>query len=103
MSKTKNILLIIASVFLLFALADGLPYGYFMLLRLIVCGVSVFTALYAYEIDKTWGCWVFGFIALLFNPLIPVHLTREIWVVIDVITALTMLIAIPTIRQKTTK
>lgn len=86
-SKGKNVLLLVAVAFLLFALVDGLPYGYFFLLRFVVCAVSVGVAVFSYKTERVWAVWLFGFVAVLFNPLVPVYLTREIWVVIDVIVA----------------
>ncbi len=83
-NRLKSALLFIGAAFLLFALVDGLPYGYFTLLRFVVCAVSVGVAAFSYKMEKMWVVWLFGFVAVLFNPLIPIHLTREIWVVIDV-------------------
>jgi len=34
-----------------------------------------------------WAVWLFGFIGLLFNPLIPIHLSQEIWQPIDFVCA----------------
>lgn len=78
---------IIASLMLLGALGQW-PYGYYQLLRLVVCGISVYVAFIAYNWHKIWATWLFGFIAVLFNPLIPIHLSRELWQPIDVICAL---------------
>lgn len=82
---------IIAAAMLLLALAPW-PYGYYQLLRFVVCGVSVYIASMAYQWQRFWATYLFGFIALLFNPLIPIHLTREIWQPIDVICALLFVI-----------
>ena len=78
---------IIAAVILLFALAPW-PYGYYQLLRLVVCGVALYMAFVAFNLQKILAVWVFGFVAILFNPLIPIQLSREIWKPIDVICAL---------------
>jgi hypothetical protein len=78
---------------LLIALAT-LPYGYYRLLRWVVCGASIFVAFTAYNWKKIWATWLFGFIALLFNPLIPIYLSREVWQPIDVICALLFFVAI---------
>ena len=48
----KNILIIIASGFLLIALFDKLSYGYFTLLRFLVCAIGVYLAHKIYEDDK---------------------------------------------------
>jgi hypothetical protein len=73
---------IIAGVILLGALGDW-PYGYYQLLRWITCGAAVWVAFMVYSWEKLWATWLFGIIAVLFNPLIPVHLSREIWQPID--------------------
>ena len=78
------ILSIIAAIMLLLALVDW-PYGYYQILRLVVCGAGGYIAYTAYEMKKMWAVWLFGFIAVLFNPLFPIHLDRELWAVIDVI------------------
>ena len=75
---------IIAAVMLLLALTP-FPYGYYKLLRLVVCGVSLYVVFTAFNWQKMWAVWLFGFVAILFNPLIPIHLSREIWQSIDII------------------
>ena len=84
---------LIAAALLLGALVD-LPYGYYQLLRFVVCGMSVYIAFTAYNWQKMWAVWLFGFIAVLFNPLIPIHLSREIWQPIDVICAILFAVSI---------
>lgn len=88
MRKTPHLIpALIAAVMLLGALAP-LPYGYYQALRWVTCGVGVYMAVNAYSWGKTWATWIFGAIAILFNPLIPIHLTREIWQPIDAICSL---------------
>lgn len=83
---------VIASLMLFGALASW-PYGYYQLLRFVVCGVGAYTAYTAYIWQKMWVVWLFGFVTLLFNPLIPIHLSRELWQLIDFVCALLFLIA----------
>jgi len=78
---------IIAAIILLGALGRW-PYGYYQLLRWVTCGVAVYVAFLAYAWEKKWATYLFGFIAVLFNPLLPIYLSREIWQPIDVICAL---------------
>lgn len=70
---------------LLLALAP-LPYGYYQFLRLVVCVCAVLIAI---QVKKT-TVWfpIFLTVALLFNPIIPVYLTRDIWALIDIACAL---------------
>ena len=66
-----------------------MPYGYYTILKIVVCGCSIF---YAYHLsekeDKTFA-WVFGFFAVLYNPIIPIYLyDKQIWIVVNIITGL---------------
>lgn len=70
------------------------PYGYYQLLRFVVCSVSVYVACMAYNWQKMWAVWIFGFIALLFNPLVPIHLSRELWQPIDIICAILFIVMV---------
>lgn len=73
---------LIAAVLLVAALGKW-PYDYYRVLRWVTCAASLFTAYCAYNWKQTWAVWVFGVVALVFNPLVPVHLTRSLWRVID--------------------
>lgn len=77
---------LVAAVMLLLAMAT-LPYGYYQILRWVVCAASAYIAYTAYACGKVWATWVFGFVAILFNPILPIHLTKEIWRPINFICA----------------
>jgi hypothetical protein len=97
----KNILTITASAFLFIALFDGLPYGYFTLLRFVVCIISAYLAYKIYEDNKeSLWVWAFGFITILFNPIIIIHLQREQWWVIDLIVGIFFVLSIFLIKAK---
>ena len=69
----------------LFAALGEWPYGYYTLLRLLVCGAGAYTAFVMYQWQKVGLAWLFGFIAVLFNPIVTVHLSRALWQPMDVI------------------
>lgn len=48
----------------------------------------------AYTLKRKAWILVLGFIAVLFNPIFPVHLDRDTWVVIDIIAAIVMFVSI---------
>lgn len=97
----KNILALIASGFLFFALIDGLPYGYFTFLRFVVCAIGVYVAYQIYENNKkSLLVWIFAGIAVLFNPIIIIHLQREQWWVIDLIVGVFFVLSVFFIRVK---
>ena len=62
------------------------PYSYYTLLRFVVCGAAAYLAYRDFEDTQRASAWVFvlGALAVLFNPLIPVYLSREMWAPIDV-------------------
>jgi len=74
--------------------ASGHGYDYYVLLRWVVCGIGALGALWAAGFGKKGWAWALGIVALFFNPIIPVHLTRETWGFIDVGAALLLLISI---------
>ncbi len=73
----------VASAMLFWALLPNNPYAYYVLLRWVVCPCFGYVAFQAYEKGKVRWAWVLGITAVLFNPIVPVHLNREMWFVID--------------------
>jgi hypothetical protein len=67
-----------AAIGLLLIATGRLPYGYYTFLGFIICGICGFLA-YVGRLDDTasrvWPVGLAG-IAILFNPLIPIYLTR---------------------------
>jgi len=63
-----------------------LPYTYYMLLRVVVFGVSAYLAITAFSAGKTELTWVLAINALIYNPIFPVHMTKDGWVVINLLT-----------------
>lgn len=88
MNNRPHLIPALSSAVMLLGAIAPLPYGYYQLLRWVICGVAIFTAVSAYRWGKTWATWLFGVVAALFNPIVPIHLTREIWQPIDLAAAL---------------
>ena len=97
-----NILKIITIMLLLFALADN-PYGYYQILRWVVGGITGYSAYIEYQKTHYPWTWTFGIIAVLFNPLSTIHLDKDIWIVLNVITAGILIISIiyPYMKKRT--
>ena len=68
-----------------------LPYGYYMLLRFVVCGVFAWAAFITYENKEEVLPWVFGVLAIVFNPIIKIHFPKELWAIIDFCSGLFLL------------
>lgn len=65
-----------------------LPYGYYMFLRIAVSLGSGAAIYYGFKQEKVppWA-WASIATAILFNPIIPIHLTREIWMIFNIASA----------------
>ena len=81
----RNYLPIIAAILLLVAVLP-LPYGYYTFLRIsvTVCALLIAWLVYKEKGEPTVWVLVFGLVAILFNPLIPIHLSRGIWFYLDI-------------------
>lgn len=83
MAKMAKAVSIGTAIMLVIALAQ-LPYGYYTLLRFVVCGACLIIA-WAHVKECGFDVWVGAFCAaaVLFNPFIPIHLSRSLWTLID--------------------
>jgi len=85
---------------LLWALVPVNPYGYYIVLRFAICGISIYLAFRAREVEKSGWFWLFAITAIVYNPLVRVHLTREIWSVFNVATIVLFACAIFALKSK---
>lgn len=95
----KALLLICSG--LLFLAILSLPIGYFTFLRIIVTigAVSIVVA----ESQNGFNFWVivFGIIAILFNPVIPIYLnSKSAWMPIDLICGILFLVKSFNLKSK---
>lgn len=69
-----------------------LPYSYYILLRIVVCGVLVGASYLTYHQKCEHMPWLFGILAVLFNPFFRMPLAKEWWMVINIGVAVLLLI-----------
>ena len=61
-----------------------MPYGYYTFVRILVCGCAAFTCYRLVDAgDKSAWPWIWGMVAILFNPIAPIHMTKEVWMAMD--------------------
>ena len=66
-----------------------MPYGYYNLSRIVVCVCSIYFAVKLFKEDDLVFVWIFGFLAILYNPIIPIHLYEKgIWIIVNIITSI---------------
>lgn len=89
----SNVLKVIA-LLLLFYASSRHQYGYYIFLRWYVFITSIYFAYQSNEDkNKVWFI-LFIVISLLFNPVLPVYMEKEIWTILDVISGIAIFISI---------
>ena len=79
LSRELQIALIAAVLFLLLAAVSDWPYNFYVLLRIIVCGSLVASLFVIYTRRPVIWIVTLGSIALIFNPISPLHFQKETW------------------------
>jgi hypothetical protein len=87
--KRLNKILWLVPIALLLIAILSLPYFYYQLMRWAICGSAAYIA---YQYYKEKGCSfltvLFIVIAIVYNPIEPIHLFKEAWIVINIITVI---------------
>ncbi|MBF8266522.1 MAG: hypothetical protein HW388_30 [Dehalococcoidia bacterium] len=78
------------------------PYSY-TLLRWVTGFAAVLVAIFGLQWGQLWAVGVFVFVAILFNPFVPIDLSRSIWRLIDIGTAALFLLAILLVKAPGTR
>ena len=84
---------LIAAV-MLFAALDRHAYDYYTILHWVACGVAAFTAFQAAQNKKFGWLFVFVIVAIVLNPIAPLHLKRGTWAIVDAAAAVLLLLSI---------
>ena len=71
---------------LLLVATERMPYGYYTFVRISVCLFAVVIACLGWSDDFLSRLWsaIFALTAILFNPIIPIHLSRHTWYPLDI-------------------
>lgn len=82
------------------ALYPGNPYIYYVLLRWISCPLLAYlTSSAAQQGFKIWA-WLLGTLAVLYNPILPVHASRPLWTGANLVTMIVLAVSISTLRRR---
>ncbi len=83
--KSLRIPLGVCLLMLLFATLGDFPYDFFVLLRVVIfvsCALTL-TSIWKSKQASSWF-WALLFIAVLYNPLLPIHLHRTTWIWLNI-------------------
>ncbi len=89
-----SIILRLISGIMLFLALGYHPYSYYIVLRWVVFGSSLYSGWVLSKIQKHNWSWFFFIVGILFNPIFPVYLDRSTWQVIDIITAVIFVLSL---------
>jgi len=95
----------VASILILLLSFFQWPYGYYVLLRIVVCCSFAYYAYIFYSRhQKDFWFWGLIFMAVIFNPIVPIYLyDKIIWSFIDVIAAVVLALLIYSTKKKPLK
>ena len=68
------------------SLLPAMPYGFYSMMRWVVCGCALWTALIAFRAKNEGWAITWLITAGLFNPIFPTHASRELWAFANVAT-----------------
>ena len=91
---TKLFLLPLITAAILFISIADLPYGFYTVMRIVVPLLSVICIFFAYIGKGEFSLMLIPniLIVILWNPILPVYLDKETWVVIDVIAGISQIL-----------
>jgi hypothetical protein len=95
----NNTIKIILAILMFICLAD-VPYGYFQFVRFAALVGFGILAIAASNEENQTEMFIYGALALLFQPFFKIALGREVWNVVDVIVGAGLLISIFTSKNK---
>ena len=74
----------------------NLSIGYYKFLRWVVFLTSLYSVFISYNNNHkiNFSIWLFGLIAILFNPFFPFYLGKEIWRITDLIVGIIFILSI---------
>lgn len=81
----KNTWYVICSIMLGLAILPIMPYGYYMLLRVVIFGVCLWQILTSYNKSSSLPVGL-CLIAILYNPIFTVSLVRGVWTILNIAT-----------------
>lgn len=79
--------LLYVAIGLLIVACFPLPYGYYTFLRIAITIISVLFIINDSANGFSTQNIIWGVLAILYNPLIPIHLTKTIWIGLNIVTA----------------
>jgi hypothetical protein len=85
---------LLARILLMIVIFIGIlnqPYSYYQFLRIFVFIISIILTIHGFrKVNKTGFEYLYIGLAILFNPIFPIYLTKEVWVIFDIISVISL-------------
>ncbi|MGI6340803.1 MAG: DUF6804 family protein [Minisyncoccales bacterium] len=88
----KNWYLFIPIIMLLIAVGD-LDYGYYQILRIVITIFAIIFIFLFKTLEQNVLMIIMIVIAILFNPIFPIYLDKDVWIILDFISSVLFLIS----------
>ncbi|MBL7879903.1 MULTISPECIES: DUF6804 family protein [Elizabethkingia] len=85
---------------LMFGCLLDMPYGYYQLVRFIALISFAVLAYQASQQSRQTEMFIYGALALLFQPFVKIALGRELWNIVDVIVGIGLLVSLAKNNKK---
>lgn len=91
--RLATVVLVLVAAGVLIRASGRHPYSYFAVLRWLACSAAVVLVWRGAVQGARWA-WALVPLAILFNPIAPVHFSRETWQTLDIAAAVVMVLAV---------
>jgi len=91
--RVASVVVVLAAAGVLIGAAGRHPYSYYTMLRWLACSAAVVLAWRGAVQGVKWA-YAFVPFAILFNPIAPIHFSRNTWQTLDIAAAVVMVTAV---------
>jgi hypothetical protein len=91
--RVASVVLVLAAAGVLIGASGKHPYSYYSVLRWLACSAAVVLIWRGVVQGIKWA-WALVPLAILFNPIAPIHFSRETWQTLDIAAAVAMVLAV---------
>ncbi|WP_447754278.1 DUF6804 family protein [Sphingopyxis fribergensis] len=77
-----------------------MPYGFYQFLRLVVTGYAAYVSYVYFRNGGTAIAWTFAFLALIYNPIFPIAMTKGVHAIFNLLAAAAVLGELYLIRSR---
>jgi DNA-binding LytR/AlgR family response regulator len=90
--RVATVAVVLGAAGVLIAASGRHAYSYYSVLRWLACSAAVILAWRGAVQGFKWA-WALVPLAILFNPIAPIHLSRATWQILDIAAAVVMVLA----------